>query len=55
MEDNELQSEEILFEVAKPLGFSVRTTVSCWELIATVKHPVLRDKLEDVRQTLATP
>jgi len=50
-----LLSGEILFEIATPLGFSIRTTASYWELITTVKHPVMRDRLEAVRQTLANP
>jgi hypothetical protein len=37
------------------LGFSVRTTANYWELITTVKHPVMRDKLDDVQKTLTTP
>lgn len=55
MSNDELLSGEILFEVETPLGFTVRTTVSYWELITTVKHPVMRDKLDDVRQTLVDP
>lgn len=55
MSDDELLSGEILFEAETPLGFSVRTTASYWELITTVKHPIMRDRLEDVRQTLINP
>lgn len=32
---------DIHFEVFTPLGFSVRVTPSYWELIVTVKHPVM--------------
>ena len=55
MSRDDLLSGELLFSVETPLGFQVRTTVSYWELIATVKHPIMRDKLEEVRQTLANP
>ena len=55
MSSDDLLSGELLFEIETPLGFRARTTVSYWELITTVKHPIMRDKLEDVRQTLATP
>ena len=55
MSSDDLLSGELLFEIETPLGFAVRTTVSYWELITTVKHPIMRDKLEDVRQTLTSP
>jgi hypothetical protein len=55
MSDDELLSGEILFEIETPLGFCIRTTTSYWELITTVKHPAMRDRLEDVCQTLANP
>jgi hypothetical protein len=55
MENGELLSGEILFEVRTPLGFSVRTPASYWTLISTVKHPIMHDKLELIRQTLTDP
>jgi hypothetical protein len=55
MNEDELLSGDILFEAETPLGFSVRTTAGYWALITTVKHPVMRDKLEVVRQTLSDP
>lgn len=33
--------QAILFEVSTPLGFRVRVTRSYWELITTIKHPVM--------------
>jgi len=50
-----LLSGEILFEITTPLGFSIRTTASYWELITTVKHPVMRDRLEAIRLGLTIP
>ena len=32
---------DIHFEVLTPLGFRVRVTRAYWELIVTVKHPVM--------------
>jgi len=53
---NEASSgEEILFEVETPLGFQVRTTVGYWELITTVKHPIMRGREVDVQTTLSHP
>jgi hypothetical protein len=43
-----------LFEVATPLGFSVRTTVDYWSLLEA-KHPKLRGRAQDVAQVLAHP
>jgi len=45
--------ETILFEVPTPLGFRVRVTRSCWDLITTIKHPVLAGKESIVKNTLS--
>jgi hypothetical protein len=34
-------AEDLLFEVLTPLGFTVRTSVSHWTVITTIKHPVM--------------
>lgn len=44
-----------LFDVSTPLGFSARVTRSFWELIVTIKHPVMAGREEDVKQTLRNP
>ena len=46
---------DILFEVSTPLGFRVRVTRGYWELIVTVKHPVMRDRATEVQDVLQTP
>jgi len=46
--------EPFLFEVATPLGFTVRTTADYWQRLV-VKHPDLVDKLEDIKITLCQP
>jgi hypothetical protein len=48
-------TDNILFEVPTPLGFSVRVTHDYWELIATVKHPVMYGREMDVQNTLRMP
>ena len=48
-------ADEILFDVETPLGFRVRTTIGCWELIARIKHPVVRGRQEDIQETLRRP
>jgi hypothetical protein len=32
---------ELFFEVVTPLGFRVQVTRAYWDLIITVKHPVM--------------
>jgi hypothetical protein len=41
-------ADELFFEVETPLGFSVRVTRNYWELIVTIKHPVMRGREADV-------
>ena len=49
------EEKEILFEVMTPLGFQVRVTKAYWELIVTIKHPVMAGREEDVKKALAQP
>lgn len=46
---------DIRFEMSTPLGFKVRVTYSYWELIVSVKHPVMRERETDVQDVLQTP
>jgi hypothetical protein len=46
---------DIHFEALTPLGFRVRVTRSYWELIVTVKHPVMAGRESDVQETLQNP
>lgn len=45
----------LLFEVMTPLGFRVRVTRGYWELIATIKHPVMAGRESEVKATLTEP
>ena len=45
----------MLFEVQTPLGFRVRVTRSYWQLIVTVKHPVMAGREPDVQAALTNP
>lgn len=38
-----------------PLGFRVVCSREQWERIATVKHPPMRERLDDVVRTLSEP
>ena len=44
-----------MFEVSTSLGFRVRVTRSYWELITTIKHPVMAGQESIVKDTLQTP
>ncbi len=37
-------ADDWFFEVATPLGFNVRITRRYWDLIVSVKHPVMRGR-----------
>ena|SRR5712691_8899704 len=47
--------QDLLFEVPTPLGFLVRVTRSHWDLITTVKHPVMAGQEGKVQGTLRFP
>src|SRR6266508_351027 len=47
--------KDLFFEVMTPLGFRVRVTHAYWELIVTIKHPVMTGCEEDVKKTLEQP
>lgn len=49
------QTGDLLFQVLTPLGFRVRLTRASWELIITVKHPVMTGRENDVQETLRNP
>lgn len=46
---------DFLFEVATPLGFTVRCTHAYWEFLITQKHPVLRGRESEVVLVLTDP
>ncbi len=46
---------DLVFDVLTPLGFRVHVTRAYWELIVSVKHPVMAGREDDVRETLRNP
>ena len=46
---------DVLFEVMTPLGFRVRVTKTYWHIITENKHPVMRGREGDVKETLRNP
>lgn len=49
------RDHEVLFEALTPLGFQVRVTRGRWNLITTVKHPVMAGREDVVKATLEIP
>jgi hypothetical protein len=47
--------DDLFFVAATPLGFVVRVTRSYWELIITIKHPVMSGRETDVQSALREP
>lgn len=48
-------TKDVLFGVMTPLGFRVRITHGYWDLIVSVKHPVMAGREDDVRSALENP
>jgi hypothetical protein len=46
---------DLLFEVLTPLGFPVPVPRGRWNLLTTVKHPVMAGREDVVRATLESP
>jgi hypothetical protein len=51
----ESAGQDVLFEVLTPLGFRVRVLRATWDLIVTVKHPVMARREAEAQDTLAHP
>ena len=49
------KTEELLFEVTTQLDFTVRVTATYWDLIVTIKHPVMAGLERDVKEILENP
>ncbi len=47
--------DNLLFEVSTPLGFKVRVSRAYWEVIVTIKHPIMAGCEAVVRDVLASP
>ena len=46
---------DFLFEVSTPLGFQVHVTRTYWEIITTIKHPVMVGREAFVQEVLTNP
>jgi hypothetical protein len=48
-------ADELLFEASTPLGFNVRVSRAHWEVIVTIKHPVMAGCEATVQDVLVNP
>ena len=49
------ETEKFLFDVNTPLDFTVCVKENYWNIIVTIKHPVMAGHETDVIETLAAP
>jgi hypothetical protein len=49
---DEAPAQALFFEVATPLGFSVRVTNAYWQRIVSIKHPTMAGQETAVQETL---
>jgi hypothetical protein len=52
---NDMPISELLFDVLTPLGFTVRVSRNYWQIITTIKHPVMVGREADVQAALHQP
>jgi len=50
-----VDEKDLLFEAITPLGFHVRVTRAYWELIVTIKHPIMAGREKNVKMALEQP
>ena len=50
-----MDAPDLQFEVLTPLDFRVRVTRRYWQLITTVKHPVMANRESEVIEALQNP
>lgn len=51
----EAQGDSLLFDVETPLGFHVHCYQSYWIRKVVAQHPIMEERLDDVKQTLSHP
>jgi hypothetical protein len=49
------EDKDFLFKASTPLGFQVHVTRAYWEIIITIKHPVMAGQEAYVQAVLTNP
>jgi len=50
-----LQLHKTYFEIKSKLGIQVSTTLGYWNMITNIKHPTIKGREREVKQTLYEP
>jgi len=50
-----LQGKDILFEVETPIDLLIRCSHDYWRIITVQKHPVMADKIDEIKDCLGKP
>lgn len=48
-------TNDALFTITTPLGFTVKVTYEYWDINVTIKHPVMTGREDDVKMVLIDP
>jgi len=48
-------NDALILDEATPLGFRVQCSARYWDSIVSIKHPMMRQRLDEVRLTLRQP
>jgi len=48
-------AEDAILSVVTPIGFQVRVTLSRWETMTRIKHPIMHGRQADVQAALREP
>ena len=49
------QPKDVLFDAITPLGFHVRVSRAYWQVIISIKHPIMAGHEKDVKAALEHP
>ena len=48
-------AKDVLFDVLTPLGFHVRVSRAYWQVIVSIKHPIMAGHEKEVKAALEHP
>lgn len=55
MKNNLINAYKIFFKIKTPLDVEVRTTIDYWQYLIDIKHPIMKNKEAEVKNTLENP
>lgn len=48
-------NQDLIIDIDTPLGFKVRCSKKYWDETILLKHPILKDRINNVRKALSNP